>query len=422
MSPYGPPKSGFSKGAGPGVAARPIGKLADLLGDALDRAGARQRGEELPVPMPWANLNHTLGGGLWPGNHFLVAGTGVGKSQFTFQTALHAAKQGVPVGLIALELDEMSLAIRIAAEESGVTWSKVYNGKASDDEMLRIRAVAPKIASLNIRTDFGQAMGWGYDRLELMAKALRETNKKGPILIVLDFIQLIASPEDQRPVDLRERIGLAGYQARNVSRMYDASIVIISSTARQNYGSLNEKLSKTGLSVDQGHWGSRRIVRYPDNLIGLGKESGELEFSADSLTVLMRPTITAGQHDDAIGTLLARGGKVVTCVTPKVRAGIPSWFALAFEKGRFAEMSDDTANSLVAKQEEEESPEDQADKVVDAITEREATHPLEPFTSHEALAQAVGMAKSKVSRILRSLTQENRIEKRGETYIPAKPL
>lgn len=420
-------RSGKVQPIRPGVAvANGIGRLADLLSPAIDRAAARSRGEELPVPTQFDHLNHTLGGGLWPGNHFLVAGTGVGKSQWTFQLALHAAEAGVPVGLIALELDEMSLAIRVAAEKCGVVWSKVYNGQASHHEMAAIRATVPLLSKLDIRTDFGQAMGWGYDRLELMAKELRATKKKGPVLIVLDFIQLIAAPADKdgktRHVDLRERIGTAGYVARNVAKTYDASIIIISSTARQNYGALNERLSKTGLTVEQS---GRRIVRYPDNLIGLGKESGELEFSADSLTVLMRPTLTAGQHDDVITALLARGSKVVACVTPKVRAGIPSWFAMGFEHGRFTRLEESTINSLCRtdEPEDEESSTDAADaKVLAAIKERHATDATNPYTTQAEIAKAIGLSKSKVNRALSSLVEDQYIERIGKGYVLKAPL
>lgn len=415
---------GFTKNA-PVVPVQEIGRLAKLLAPALERAGRRQRREELPVPSQWRHLNDTLGGGLWPGNHFLVAGTGVGKSQMTFQMALNAAKEGVPTGLIALELDEMSLAIRIAAEEAGVVWSKVYNGQASDSELARVAAVVPMLASLPIRTDFGQAMGWGYDRLEMMAKALRAEKKTGPVLIVLDFIQLIAMPAGARPVDLRERIGLAGYQARNVAKTYDASIVIISSTARQNYGALNSKMSKAGLGVEKSYTSNklRRCVRYPDNLIGLGKESGELEFSADSLTVLMRPQITQGHHDAAIGELVTRGAKIVVCATPKVRAGIPSWFAMSFERGRFAELPEDSINSLCTGDGDDDADnEEPAERVLAAIEEAMVANPLAPIKGKTELGKLLKMRRQVVSKAVDDLVAENRITSSSEGLMPTKPL
>lgn len=320
--------------------------LSELVESAMLRAERRAAGEEKPVPTPWKHLNATLGGGLWPGAHFLVAGTGVGKSQLSFQIARHAAKAGVPVGLIALELDEMQLVMRLAAEETGVRWSDVYNGKAGELDMARVRRSAVEVGKLPIVTDFGQAMGWPASRLEHVVRSMRERYPEGPALVVLDFIQLIAPETEGKPLDLRERIGRAGYLARNLSRQHGVSIVIVSSTARENYSKLSQTMRKLGLCVDKTkNGGTRRTVRFVDQLVGLGKESGEIEFSADSVNVLLQPETKEEVHPQ-IGQLRANEGKVVVCASVKVRAGVPSWFALGFQHGRFVELQDEAMNSL----------------------------------------------------------------------------
>lgn len=394
---------GFSKGglrvAGPGD--NGIRRLGDLIGPALDRAKRRQTGEEQPVQTPWDPLNRTLGGGFWPGAHFLVAGTGVGKSALTFQVALHAAKANVPCGLIALELDEMSLAIRIACDEAGVTWSKVYNGAASDDELARVRAVAARVGALPIHADFGQAMGWSSQRLELMAKQLRATHPKGPLCIVLDFVQLVSGdPDDKRTPDLRERIGRAGYRARNLANTYGACVIVVSSVARNNYAALSNRLDKAGLVLRNYGGTTRRAVLDTDSLIGLGKESGELEYAADSLNVLMRPVLKQGCYDNAVAEMMAQGGRIVVCVTAKMRAGAPSWFALNFHQGRFLPINEDSINSLAREPEQSDEEKEQSDsqtidKMVAAIAGR-----IEPFMSKRDLAKAVGGRKSEVMALI----------------------
>lgn len=329
-----------------GNGAAPPVPLSDLVDAAMLRAERRASGEEKPVPTPWRHLNNTLGGGLWPGAHFLVAGTGVGKSQLSFQIARHAAKAGVPVGLIALELDEMQLVMRLAAEDTGVRWSDVYNGKAGEMDMARVKRSAIEAGKLPIVTDFGQAMGWPASRLEHVVRSMRERYPDGPALVVLDFIQLIAPDDGNKPLDLRERIGRAGYLARNLARQHGVSIVIVSSTARENYAKLSQTMRKLGLCVDNTkNGGTRRSVRFVDQLVGLGKESGELEFSADSVNVLLQPQTGEDVHPQ-ITELRANEGKVVICASVKVRAGVPSWFALGFQHGRFVELQDEAMNSL----------------------------------------------------------------------------
>lgn len=345
--------------ANAGQGAPPPVSLDSLVEAAMAKAERRASGEDKPVETPWRHLNETLGGGLWPGAHFLVAGTAVGKSQLSFQIARHAAKSGVPVGLIALELDEMQMVIRLATEEANshiqnvkdrIRWSAIYNGKASEFQLQRIKKAARDVGQMPIITDFGQAMGWPASRLDFVVRTLRTKYPTGPALIVLDFVQLVASEEgpNVRPMDLRERIGRAGYMARNLGRQHGVSIIIISSTARENYARLSGPLSKLGLHVDK----SRRICTMPDQLIGLGKESGELEFAADSVNVLVQPRTTAGACDPEIDQLKEQGGKVVVCASVKVRAGQPSWFALAFSDGRFTELRDEAMNSLCGTEDE----------------------------------------------------------------------
>jgi DnaB helicase-like protein len=398
----------------------PPRSLDSITDAAIVMARRRRSGEDKPVVTPWAPFNDTLGGGLWAGAHFIVAGTGVGKSQLTFQLAARAASNGTPVGLIALELDETQLVLRLAAEGTGVPWSTVYTGKCSPEQLLRVEASAQKVRALPIMTDFGEAMGWGYERLELMAQTIRATHPTGPFLIVLDFIQLISSPPGEKETELRERIGRAGYAARNVSRKYGASVVIISSTARQNYGALNAKLSKAGIGIEpdaHSRGGKlRRRIRYPDELIGLGKESGELEFSADSLSVIMRPTLDEGRYDSAVAELLARGGKLMLLATPKVRAGIPSWFALGFEQGRFSSLSDETCNSIVT------SVAEDSEEIQELILAYMRANPIHPVPSLAGMAKAISRRKDITKAALEELVSDNVLEKRPDGYWMAKSL
>jgi len=325
--------------------AQPI-PLDKLLDSALSRAKLRASGEERPVETPWRALNNTLGGGLWPGAHFLVAGTGVGKSQLTFQIARHVAKEGTPVGLIALELDDMQLALRLASEEASVTWSRVYNGQASAEEMRRVEAQIEIVRKFPVLTDFGQAMGWPSTRIDVMARAIREKHPDGPALMVLDFVQLVSADEGGRPVDLRERIGIAGYRARTVAKDYKLSIIVISSTSRDRYALLNSSMKKLGLGLKHRGQSTYRVCRRTDDLIGCGKESGELEYAADSVHVLVKPELVDSNIDPAIAEIHAQDGSIVVCASVKTRASIPSWFALNFQGGRFHELPEHVMNTL----------------------------------------------------------------------------
>ena len=63
-------------------------------------------------------------------------------------------------------------------------------------------------------------------------------------------------------------------------------------------------------------------------LVGLGKESGDVEYSADGVLVLCREPWEASKP---------QGGKVVHLAVAKLRAGEGSWCALRFDGTVFAD-------------------------------------------------------------------------------------
>lgn len=307
------------------VELRPLG---DLLGQALDRAERRRTGDEKPVPVPFAEWAEALGGGLWPGAHYMVSGTGVGKSQLAIQTALGAAATSVPTLYVGLELDEAQIALRVLGERIGTSWSKLYLGKCTVEELQRARKFATPVAQLPFYADFGPPRGWPPSRLFAVVEKMRQRYPVGPLLVVLDYLQLVGNEpgEGWRP-DLRERVGNAAYSAREVARRFDASVLVISSAARNAYGLLAGDVKKAGFATrPAGKDTFTRPILQPSVLIGLGKESGEVEFSADSVTVLIR--WPAAFNDFSTPMI---------CAVPKFRASEASWLALCFKRGSFCE-------------------------------------------------------------------------------------
>ena len=305
--------------------------LSKLIGPALDRAEKRRSGDERPIPLRFREEAEAHGGGLWPGAHFLIAGTGVGKSQREIQETLEAAKAGIPSSYVGLELDEMQVALRAVGIESGVRWSNLATGRCTANQIARARESASALDGLPFYPDFGPTRGYQPSRLVELAAAMRKAHPQGPAQIVLDYLQLMGDDAGtfERRLDLRERVGNAAYAAREIARRYDIAVKVISSVARAHYGLLASSAEAAGLirRPVPGHVEPVRTIASPDTLIGLGKESGEVEFSADSVTVLVKWPTPLDNGETA----------VVVCI-PKVRWGAPRWFTLAFDGGRFIEL------------------------------------------------------------------------------------
>ena len=328
---------------------RELRPIRSFLSAALERAERRRTRQERPIPLPWESVAAQLGGGLWPGMHVLVSGTGVGKTTLALQVALHAAEHGTPVAYVGLELDEMQIALRLVGERAGVPWSKLYLGQARPEDHANAIDAAADLEKLPIYLETGKPGGWPASDLSKLVASMRAKHpeqvpdKNGqlrdvpgsvPMLVVLDFLQIIGGEEGERR-ELRERIRAAAYEARDVARRFNCAVLLISSAARNHYGLLAGDVAEAGLGSERRKDGWRRFIASPDTLIGLGKESGEIEYAADSVNVAVR--MPAKGPD---------GSRLVVLATPKLRAGVPSWTALRFSGTRFEEAGDEEADRL----------------------------------------------------------------------------
>src|SRR5579883_1071901 len=315
--------------------------IGEVLDAALARMKRRYEGAEVPIPVPWPSIAEPLGGGLWPGLHVLVGNTGSGKSQFALQLSLEAARKAVPVLYIGLELDYIGLVARLLSLLTlRHKWSDLYLGKANAiTDLLELNfAAVEQLRSLPVQIQVAPPNGWDYSNLLAAAQGLRKQfpEKIGdegkpirgsrPFLIVLDFLQLVSGDERE----LRERIGKAAYAGRMIAREMDAAVLLISSTARENYGTLeNQPRTKNGdvpKIKDALGRGS------PTRLVGLGKESGEIEFAADTVLVLAREP---WPEDAETGKPIPpTDGTHCWLAIAKIRAGLPSWAELRFDGKR----------------------------------------------------------------------------------------
>lgn len=250
---------------------RSLGNAGDLAGASrvgqdvegmLETMWARRTGQEAALGTPWAPVDALLGGGLWPGMYVLVGGTGSGKTQWAVQVAVEAARRGKAALYLALELSRQDLAARVMGTLSGVAWSRILRGTLDDVEVAQVMEAARAAEQLPFHTECGPPFGYGAETLASRAWALK------PSLIVIDYLQLCAGRHGEEP---RNAVGRVSYVARALARDLGAVVLVLSSTARANYATLVNNPETD-----------------PVDLVGLGKESGEIEYAADGVMVLAR--------------------------------------------------------------------------------------------------------------------------------------
>lgn len=273
------------------------------LSDAIAFGRRRAAKEETPAPLPFGALADLLGGGLWDGAHLLVGAPGSGKSALCVQVAVGAALAGHPVSYVALELGGVELAMRAASEVAAraglcLPWSHLLRGIG----IAGLETVRAGMDDLPLTICEGDAHGWEYARIGDVARQAAE-NAGGRIpLVILDYLQLVQGPER----DLRERVSRAAYACRTAARDHRVAVLAISSAARHLYEPRREGVA---------------LLNDPDApplaYISAGKESGDVEFAADSVMALCR-------HDGAASVVVA-----------KQRAGETGRAFLQWNGGRF---------------------------------------------------------------------------------------
>jgi replicative DNA helicase len=301
-----------------GLLDREAPRLADFAHGALVEMELRGEGKIRPVATPWPALNAILGGGLWPGLHVFTGTTGSGKTQLALTAALAAARAKVPTLYVALELQRVELVARLAAAAltevegsggRGPMWSDLYLGRPGAP-LAAAKDLLPTLNALPLHVEEAPAGEWTAGLLESRVEALRARYRATPLVIV-DYLQIVG-PEEPRQ-DLRSCIRAAALRARNVARA-GAIVVLLSSVSREN-----ARLLTPGDDQVRPSWANPgKAGCDPTSLVGLGKESGEIEFSADTVLALVREEFR-------------EGGTPMHLAAAKVRAGRPGWVSLSFD-------------------------------------------------------------------------------------------
>jgi hypothetical protein len=247
------------------------------------------------------------------------------------QWALHVAMNGGPVAYVGLEMTPLEIVTRLIGLICGCRWSSLVHGTDPDLEK-RLAQASDTLDALPFHLSFPDGDGWSYERLPLLAASMAARYPHTAPLIVVDYLQLVQGPVHLR-MDMRERIRCAAICARNVVRQHGATVLLLSSTARHMYRELHEAAHKAEIAAVDG------TPADPGDLVGVGKESGEVEYCADGQLVLLRCDKKPAQDPKGRVILVDDDVKERTrywLALSKTRAHRPSWVPFTFDGGHFA--------------------------------------------------------------------------------------
>jgi replicative DNA helicase len=158
--------------------------------DLERRAALVQEGKLTGIPTGLTELDQLLGG-LQRSNYIILAGRpGMGKTSLMLTILLNAARLGVRVGMLSLEMSVDRLTRRLVAMETSISTTQQRSGKLTDDEWSRYYEAESRLAKLPIYLDHTPSMS--PDAMRSVAH--RFYGEYGIQLLMVDYIGLMSIP------------------------------------------------------------------------------------------------------------------------------------------------------------------------------------------------------------------------------------
>jgi replicative DNA helicase len=161
--------------------------LADAVSEAYDHTDRASRGLIKFVPTGFKDIDTLLSGGMTSPDLYVIAGRpGTGKTAFLVSVARNAAMAGKRVAIFSLEMENKQIAMRLIAQESGISYDKQKSGKMKDSDWPVYTAAVEKIADSDtypiILNDMPSIS---------ISKMRQELRRMGNVdLLIVDYIQL----------------------------------------------------------------------------------------------------------------------------------------------------------------------------------------------------------------------------------------
>jgi replicative DNA helicase len=199
--------------------------IADVIHDP-ESGGSTEflnpRIEQCGIPWPWAGVNEMIGF-MTPGQVVCVsAGTGVGKTTLATQTALSAAGNGFPTGLLTLEMTAAEQAKKIIAQHGKACLSDWLRGKSSLQDRKKI---------VKSSTELMKAPLFFDDRDDVTPAMLRTAidRMKIPLaLVVVDYAQLMDSGVRDRSASREQHVAHISRSIKKLAKKFKCSFIVLS--------------------------------------------------------------------------------------------------------------------------------------------------------------------------------------------------
>jgi replicative DNA helicase len=245
--------------------------------ETLQRSGKAITG----VPSGFADLD-AMTSGFQPSELIIVAARpSMGKTAFCLNIATQAAVDGFGVAVFSLEMSKEALVQRMLCAEARVDSQAVRRGSLKDPDFTRLARAAGILQSCPVWIDDSPAL----TLLEMRSKARRLKVENDVRLIVVDYLQLMRSPEYSE--NRVQEISDISRSLKGLARELDIPVIALSQLSR----------------ASEQRGGERRPI-----LSDL-RDSGAIEQDADVVIFIHRPEMY--QKEDSDGNSLQGVAEVI---------------------------------------------------------------------------------------------------------------
>jgi len=237
-----------------------------LLSQAVDRIDALYRSESsiTGVPTGFTDLDE-MTSGLQAADLIIIAGRpSMGKTSLAMNIAENAAVgHKAPVAVFSMEMPGTQLAMRMMASLGRINAHRVRTGKLDDEDWPRLTSAVSLLNEAPIYIDDTP----GLSPLELRARARRIKREHGLGLILVDYLQLMQSPDAANENRATEISGITR-ALKNLAKELNVPLIAMSQLNR----SVESRNDKRPLMADL-------------------RESGAIEQDADVILFIYRDEV-----------------------------------------------------------------------------------------------------------------------------------
>lgn len=204
---------------------RQADEVADQVIGELDRPNIAP-----PVMTGMFYVDSAIGGWM-PGELVVLAARpGCGKTAMGLQIATYNAESSRRVLFASLEMADHELATRVLCTQSGINSRRVRSGEVTQSERDRLKQAAAEIRHrpLVIWSPPTATIG------KIAAVARREAARGGLSLLVVDYIGLIRSDNDQRP--RHEQVAAISAQLKGIAKDLHVPVLALCQLNREAHG------------------------------------------------------------------------------------------------------------------------------------------------------------------------------------------